>query len=322
MTLPRNRLVSISDTPYYHIVSRCVRRTFLCGVDRHTGQSFEHRRQWIEDRIRLLSSLFTIDICAYAVMSNHYHIVIKLNPNEAESWSQDEVLTRWCALFKGPILVQKYLRGDTLDTAEQKTLESLAKRYRERLTDLSWFMKCLNEPIARRANREDDCTGHFWEARYRSQALLTEEALLSCMAYVDLNPVRAAIADKPETSDHTSLKERARPSFDPEKAIQSQLSDGALLSFNIPIKPLLHFEEAVKGADQVGLFFTWQDYLQLVDYTGRALHPTKRGSIPEQLPPILWRLGLANHDWITRSTQFESIYEQQYSRRKLRTLAA
>ena len=145
------------------------------------------------------------------------------------------------------------------------------------------------------------------------------------MAYVDLNPVRAAIADTPETSDHTSLKERARPSFNPEKAIQSQLSDGALLSFNTPIKPLLHFEETVKGSDQVGVFLTWQDYSQLVDFTGRALHPSKRGSISEQLPPILCRLGLADHDWITRSTQFESIYEQRYSRRKLqklRTLAA
>ena len=122
-------------------------------MDHHTGQSFEHRKQWIEDRTRLLSSLFTIDIGAYAVMSNHYHIVLKLNPDEANNWSQDEVLTRWCALFKGPLIVQKYLRGDALDTAEHNTFDALVKLYRERLTDLSWFMKCLNEPIARMANR-------------------------------------------------------------------------------------------------------------------------------------------------------------------------
>ncbi|ARU58126.1 transposase [Oleiphilus messinensis] len=322
MTVPRDRLVSLADTPYYHIVSRCVRRTFLCGTDHQTGQSFEHRRQWIEDRIRLLSSLFTVDICAYAVMSNHYHLVIKLNPDEALDWSQDDVLARWCSVFKGPLIVRKYLRGDRLDTAEKNTLGTLVKLYRKRLTDLSWFMKCLNEPIARMANREDDCTGHFWEGRFRSQALLTKEALLSCMAYVDLNPVRANMADTPEEADHTSLKERARPAFDPAKAIQNQISEGALFSFNLSIKPLLHFEETIKGSVQVGLPFTWQDYLHLVDYTGRAVHPSKRGSTPEHLPSILCRLGLSNHDWLTRSTQFEAIYERQYSRRKLKSIAA
>jgi len=91
MPRPRKALVSIDDTPYYHVVSRCVRRAYLCGVDKETGQSYEHRRQWVEERIRLLSSLFSIDICAYAVMSNHLHIVVKLNPNEQSSWSDEAV---------------------------------------------------------------------------------------------------------------------------------------------------------------------------------------------------------------------------------------
>ena len=85
MTQPRSQLVSLSDTAHYHIVSRCVRRSYLCGYDKVTGENYEHRRQWIEDRIRLLSSIFTIDICAYAVMSNHLHLVVKINPNEADN---------------------------------------------------------------------------------------------------------------------------------------------------------------------------------------------------------------------------------------------
>ena len=165
MPRPREQLISVSDTPYYHIVSRCVRRTYLCGHDRQTGKSYEHRRQWIEERIRLLSSLFAIDVCAYAVMSNHYHLVVKLSPEQGEGWTDDEVLARWNSLYKGPLIVQRYLKGEGLKEAERRFLERTVDVYRQRLTDSSWFMKCLNEPIAREANREDDCTGHFYEGR-------------------------------------------------------------------------------------------------------------------------------------------------------------
>jgi REP element-mobilizing transposase RayT len=110
MTRPRKELISISDTSYDHVVSRCVRRTFLCGFDQQTQQDYEHRRQWIEDRIRLLSSLFVIDICAYAVMSNHYHIVVKLTPQQSVEWSHQEVITRWTSLFEGQLLIQRQRR--------------------------------------------------------------------------------------------------------------------------------------------------------------------------------------------------------------------
>ena len=100
MTLPRNRLISVEDTPYYHLISRCVRRTYLCGVDQQSGKSYEHRRQWIEDRIRVLSSLFAIEICAYAVMTNHIHLVVKINQNESDIWSMDEIFSRWTSLYK------------------------------------------------------------------------------------------------------------------------------------------------------------------------------------------------------------------------------
>ena len=108
MTRPRKVLISLADTPYYHITSRCVRRAFLCGVDHYSGQSYEHRRQWVVDRIRLLSSLFAIDVCAYAVMSNHYHLVLKLCPAQLNDASAEATMDRWCAMSKGPFLVQPY----------------------------------------------------------------------------------------------------------------------------------------------------------------------------------------------------------------------
>ena len=78
MTRPRSTLVSVADTPYYHCIGRCVRRAFLYGEDVVTGRSFSHRRQWMLDRLKVLTETFAIDLCAYALMSNHYHLVIKI----------------------------------------------------------------------------------------------------------------------------------------------------------------------------------------------------------------------------------------------------
>ena len=136
------------------------------------------------------------------------HLVVKLNPNEASHWSDDEVLDRWTSLFRGPLLVQRYRDGEALTPTERDTVRSSTAIFQRRLASLSWFMKCLNEPIARKANAEDGCTGHFWEARFHSQPLCSDQALLTAMAYVDLNPIRAQLAKTPEQSKYTSIKAR------------------------------------------------------------------------------------------------------------------
>ncbi|KKL66382.1 hypothetical protein LCGC14_2145550 [marine sediment metagenome] len=316
MTRPRKELVCLEDTPYYHITARCVRRTFLCGIDHSTGVSYEHRRQWIENRIRILASLFALDVCAYAVLSNHYHITIKHNPDEAELWSDTDVIERWTSLYKGPLLVQRWKTGETLMPAERETVNDCIAVYRQRLTNLGWFMKCLNEPIARQANKEDNCTGHFWEARFSSQALLTDEAVLSCMVYVDLNPVRASVATTPETSDHTSIQERISPRFDLKEAIHQQIDQQSLRCFEQVLKPLIHFEGSINAHKQTGIVFSLQNYIQLVDYTGRIIRPDKRGSIPDHLPPILQRLNLNQKQWLENTTQFEQIFYRKFGRKR------
>ena len=209
MPQPRKSQISLVDTPYYHCVTRCVRRSFLCGVDNYSGQSYEHRRGWVEDRLLFLADIFAIDICAYAVMSNHVHVVVCVDKAEAESWHISQVLAKYHRLHKGTLLTQKFVRGDELSKGEQITFDETVQEYRRRLFDISWLMRDLNEYIAREANKEDGCTGRFWEGRFKSQALLDESALLACMAYVDLNPVRAKIEKTPESSAHTSIKKRA-----------------------------------------------------------------------------------------------------------------
>ncbi len=286
MTVARSSLVSMAATPYYHVIGRCVRRAFLCGVDSLSGQSYEHRRSWIVERLALLSSVYAIEVCAYAVMSNHYHLVIKLNPEMTDTWSNDEVLDRWCSLSAGNLLVQRYRAGESLGVGELSVVSQLVEMYRKRLADLSWFMRGLNHDIACRANAEDNCSGHFWEGRFKSQALLDEQALISCMTYVDLNPIRAGMADTPEQSDYTSIQQRIN---EMEKDSATKIIDTELLSNVIP--SLLGFTARLD--DDQGLPFSLTDYLELVDWSGRAIHPQKRGAITDDIPPILLRLGIA-----------------------------
>ena len=178
MTQARSTLVSPTDTPYYHCVSRCVRRAFLCGYDSHSQTDYEHRRQWLETKLHKVANIFAIKLCAYAVMSNHYHVVVHIRPTEALEWSQHEVVRRWHSLFNGTYLSQCFASGRPLLSSQREVLDADIEIWRERLSSLSWFMKVVNESIARRANKEDKCTGHFWESRFKSQALLDELSLI------------------------------------------------------------------------------------------------------------------------------------------------
>lgn len=287
MTLPRKSLISLVDTPYYHCVSRCVRRAFLCGHDHYSGKSYEHRRGWLEYLLLRTSDVFAIRLCSYAAMSNHYHVVLHVRSDLANNWSELEVVRRWHRLFSPTPLSQRFVDGDPLREVEWMALRSDIKKWRARLTDISWFMRIVNERIARQANAEDKCTGRFWEGRFKSQALLDERALLSCMAYVDLNPIRAMMAKTPETSDYTSIKRRIE----------------ALQSCKSPKRCFERFEGI--NLKSAGIPFHLEDYINLVDWTGRMIRDDKRGAISSSLPPILERLTLDEDQWKILTTEFE-----------------
>ena len=299
MARPRHTQISLDDTPYYHCVSRCVRRAFLCGEDRVLGTSYEHRRQWIVDGLYELTTIFAIDLCAYAVMSNHYHVVLHVDRDQAEAWTRDEVIQRWHRVFNGHALSRRYARDERLSAAEQTLLDRFVSTWRERLMDISWLMRIINESIARQANAEDACTGRFWEGRFKSQALLDDAALVTAMAYVDLNPIRAGIADTPEQSDYTSVQPRIDKATSAHLANHPQQQAPGLWPFvGNPRKDM-----------PKGLPFRLSDYLELVDWSGRILRADKPGAISADLPYILDRLQLAPDHWRYLITHFESRFK-------------
>lgn len=293
MPKPRKQLIALEATPYYHCTSRCVRRAFLCGTDKYTKVSYEHRRAWLEERILELADIFSIDVCAYAIMHNHYHVVLHINAERIAQWNNKKICQQWHRLYRGSDLSRRLIHDLPLSTEELSFLDKEIQCWRERLIDISWFMRALNEPIARQANSEDNCTGKFWESRFSSQALLDEKALAACMAYVDLNPIRARITHTPETSDYTSIQKR----------INSLKQDK-----NQPRKLMPLLENSQKSMSS-GLPFKLTDYLSLVDWTGRTLRESRHGSIQQAFPILLKRLNINERSWRILSTQFE----QQFS---------
>jgi REP element-mobilizing transposase RayT len=284
MPTPRSQQVSLSDTPYYHCISRCVRRTFLCGTDSTTHKDYSHRKQWIEDRLSLLSKTFAIEVCAYAIMSNHCHTVLKINESLAQSWSDETVMQHWEQLFSIPVLVERYVNGDCDSEAQQDKARETINSIRYRLMDISWFMRCLNEYVARKANAEDRCSGRFWEGRFKSQALLDEQAILSCMVYVDLNPIRAEMCQTLESAEYTSVKQRI------EQLTSSESSNSTT---SIKLAPFIS-----SSLNDDGIAFSLRDYLELADWTGRIVREDKKGYIEADTPGILQKLQVDEQTWM------------------------
>ena len=286
MGYARQSLVCLQDTPYYHVIARCVRRAWLWGFDEYAGRDYSHRKSWVLERLQRLTGVFAIDVCAYAVMSNHYHLVVHVAQRRSTAWSNDEVVERWSQVFGVPLIVHRWREG-AADEVEAAAAVQLIESWRTRLTDVSWFMRCLNEHLARRANAEDDCTGRFWEGRFKSQALLDEAGLLTAMAYVDLNPVRAGVACTPEESCFTSIHARILAL----KGLSG--SDGS----DLPIPPVRLLAFCDHSHADASIPMALADYLQLVDWSGRILRRDNRGAIEEQAPPILNRLNINPVVW-------------------------
>ncbi|TVS16144.1 MAG: transposase [Planctomycetaceae bacterium] len=299
MTVARNQLVDVNVTRYYHCISRCTRKARLLG------EGSEHRKQWIEDRLQTLADAFAVSVCGFAVMDNHLHVLVRLDPDAANDWSAEDVVRRWLLAYP-----PKSANGQVLEVTQAwiNDLASDEQRVdvlRSRLSNLGWFMKALKEPLARMANKEDDCKGAFWEPRFKSIAILDDEALLATCAYIDLNPLAAGLAATPETSPHTSVHQRvqhaaARGKLNELKAAASGSVSGSRAAGAVeedlwlcPIE-----DRRREGSQREGLLegFSLGSYLLLVDYTSRLCRQGK-ARVSREVASILDRLGTSAEVW-------------------------
>jgi REP element-mobilizing transposase RayT len=204
----RDEVFSASEIGIVHAMQRCVRRAWLAGVDQVSGKDYSFRREWIRRRMEALASVLAVDVLTYAILSNHIHLILRNRPDVVASWSDEEVALRWLRVFPGRQLDEQLAEPTQNDVQALAGNAARIQVIRLRLSDISWFMRALCEPIARMANKQDEVTGRFWEGRFRAQKIVDEAGLLACSMYVDLNPVRAAMTQSPDDSTFTSAYDR------------------------------------------------------------------------------------------------------------------
>lgn len=201
MPTPRSDIIDPTVQQVIHCFSRCVRRAWLLDDDE------DRRIRWLEQRLALLLQIFAFSCFGYAFLRNHLHNAMRSEPELLASWSDEEVARRWLRLYPkrpGPDGLPTDAQVASLIAQPRPSITEI----RRRLGDLGWFHRCLKEPLARMANREDECTGHFWEGRYKSIPLLDDASILACILYVDLNRQRAGLDPSVDRGKHASIVQR------------------------------------------------------------------------------------------------------------------
>ena len=321
--LAREELFSPDEIACVHVMNRAVRRCFLMGDDPVTGKNFDHRKQWLEKKIEIHAAYFGIDLLGFAIMSNHFHLVLRSRPDVVETWDDAEVARRWFMLCP-----QRKNADGSAKEPTRAEINSIAtdadkvRKIRRRLSNISWWMRLLCQYVGQRANRETGESGRFWESRFRSVRLLDESALLACVAYVDLNPIRAQLAETIEASDFTSAKKRLESLLLGAKRGAASQPHGADRSTASPDRSLTPVQ-LDERSDQVGptpssngfrcsekgfLNMTATEYLEFLDWTARCIVPGKRGSTPQHAPPILERVGLQPSVWLALVSNFGKLF--------------
>ncbi|PCJ51310.1 MAG: hypothetical protein COA79_26605 [Planctomycetota bacterium] len=324
MTIARKDLINENEVGTYHITNRCVRHCWLLENPHDPDRDYSHRKKWFYDALEKFADIFCIDIGGYAIMSNHYHLVLRNRPDLREKLSDNDLAFRWLSLHPtAESKREKRSKPTKLEISIFLESPENLKKCKENLSCISTFMKRLNQPIARRANKEENITGRFWEGRFHSQYLADEVAVLSCMTYVDLNPIRAQITNDLSESKYTSAYDRTHSAMAKENIKEfKKLNEKAMK--NITYKQY----EAVKYQYSIANSSNWiskiqrnetentkpflrmqlKDYLELLDYTGREIRADKPGYIPNRIPTILETMDVNHKEWINQINHYGKWY--------------
>ncbi|MFO0818078.1 MAG: hypothetical protein U1A77_09075 [Pirellulales bacterium] len=203
----RKSLVDPTEVGVYHCASHCVRRGNVQGRDTVSGLDRTHRSHWIQNRLASLASVFAVEVLDYGLIDNSLHTLLRIRPDVTIGWSDEEVVRRWIQLNRRRLQLKR-------ERLSRKRLDKLladgerVSEFRKRLSDLSWFMIMLKEPIAREANREDGVSGHFFGERYWCRRCWTIEEAMQAMLFSHTSPVRAGLATTPETAEFSSYRDR------------------------------------------------------------------------------------------------------------------
>jgi hypothetical protein len=294
--MKREEVFAPDEIAVVHVMNRVVRQCFLMGDDPLTGFNYDHRKVMIEALFQRFAALFGIDLLVFSILSNHFHAVLRSRPDVVATWSDREVARRWMLLCPK----RKHQDGTPMEPTESELNAirhnpELLAEIRLRLSDISWWMRLVCQRIGMRANREDNKTGKFWEARFRAVRILDEETLLACAAYVDLNPIRAAMAETLEGSGFTSVQRRIQAIVH-EATGDRFLAPVQIDEANDPLGPRPN-KEGYRCSDKGFLSMPALDYLELLDWTAREVVPGKRGHTPAEVPPVLQRLSMDVDVW-------------------------
>ena len=321
--LPRNKIINPKEPGIFHCWSRCVRRAFLCGKDRYSRKDYEYRRNWIEERLEHLARWFAIDIAFFAILQNHFHLVLRTLPQLVVKWSNKQVVKRSCQIF--PTKFKEMGVKDGVPTGEQvrkfAANRKLVNELRSRLSDPSWFLRQLKQNIAARANAEEGKSGHFFEGRFRCKAVTDEMGILICGVYVDLNQIRAGEAGSVKESRRTSAyrrlqgllarrqKKRGAAAWDGFLCPLQARGDGQAAGY-----AKAGTRDGQRASDRGLLEMSLEDYLQVLDWVGRQTRRDKRGRIAAQAPPILDQVGLDGEKLLTFVEDFEDLFRHAVGR--------
>jgi REP element-mobilizing transposase RayT len=273
MATARRKIVTPDIPSAYFITCRCNYAAELFG------ETTPYRKGWVEDEIFRLINIMAIDLFAHSVLSNHYHILIKIRPDIVKRWSAEEVAKRYFALC--PSSRKKRPKGvKKSDPPTQKEINWFVfasgklKRARKRLSCVSFFMQRLNHRISCLVHADEGVKGRLWESRFHSRRVVDAVSFLRMMIYIDINLLRAGMVRKLEDSRHTSIRYRI------EKFLNRC--------------PPEHETRAALLANLQGV--SMGDYLKLVDVSARRITPHKY-SVPESEPSIEDRLGISGEQW-------------------------